>query len=135
MPATVASAPPLCEYALDLAMAKVLAPKAPELMAFVITEAGSERQLHEFATDTAGRSAAAARYFLRTVTDVDRAVLVWDGYVTSLGKRTDAVLAEHFETGAAVSRIVGRRYRPAALFRPAVPLGGTVEVGEGHPLF
>ncbi|MBI5161501.1 MAG: hypothetical protein HY996_08850 [Micrococcales bacterium] len=135
MPATVVSAPPLSEYALDLAMAKVLEPRAPELMAFVITETGTERQLHEFANSTPGQSAAAARYFLRTVTGADRAVVVWDGYVTSLGKRTDAVLAEHSEAGAASSRIVGRRYRPAALFRPAVPLGCTVDVGEGHPLF
>ena len=139
MPLTAVAAPPLCEYALDLAMEKVLAPKSPGLAAFVVTETdlatGAEREVHEFVTDTPGRSAGAARYFLRTVTGVDRAVLVWDGVVSHLGKRTDAVLAEHSETGAAQSRIVARRYRPGGLFRPAVPLGCTIEVGEGHPLF
>lgn len=135
VPALALDAPPLSDYALDLAMERVLARRAPSLSAFVVTERGGERELHEFPTEGAGRSASLARYHLRTLVDVDRAVLVWDGYVMCSGKRVDAVLAEHCEFGAEASTIVARRYRPAGRFRAALPLGVTIEVGEGHPLF
>jgi hypothetical protein len=128
------SAPELSEVALDRAIGLALESKSG-MSAFVITERGGQRELHEFTTERPGQSIGAARFFLRASTGLDRAVIAWDGYVMSLGKRTDAVLAEFSERGAAESTIVARRYRPASLLRKPVALAGTVHVGEGHPLF
>lgn len=135
VPLAALQAPPLSDYALDLAMERVLVRRAPSLRAFVVTETAGSRELLEFPAELPGRSASIVRYHLRTLTRTDRAVLVWDGYVYSSGKRVDAVLAEHCEWGADASVIVARRYRPGGRFRGPLPLGGTIEVGEGHPLF
>lgn len=135
VPSAVVSVPDLSEFGLGRAMDLVLASPAG-FPAFVITECGGERRLHEFTTERPGQSVATARYFLRTIERIDRAVLIWDGYVTSLGKRIDAVLAEYSEAGSEVSIVSARRYRPGNLLRRgAVPIGDTIAVGEGHPLF
>jgi hypothetical protein len=128
------TAPALTEHALEQGVERVLAAKTG-MPAFVITERAGMRELHEFATERTGQSAGAARFFLRSSADLDRAVIVWDGYVMSMGKRIDAVLAEYTERGAAESVITACRYRPASLLRKAAALPGIVHVGEGHPLF
>jgi hypothetical protein len=128
------TAPELTEVALDRAIGLVLASRSG-MAAFVITERDGHRELHEFTTERTGQSIGAARFFLRASNGLDRAVIAWDGYVSSTGRRTDAVLAEFTERGAAESTILARRYRPASMLRKAVALPGTVHVGEGHPLF
>lgn len=126
--------PVLAEYALDHALSEVVDSRT-SVVPFVITEQHGERRMHRFETPYSGQSTAAARYFLRANTEIDRAVLVWDGFVTIAGRRMDAVMAEYCEAGSDFSTITARRYRPARMFSAPLAIGETILVGEGHPLF
>ena len=71
------------------------------LLPFIVTEVGSELRLRRFAAPTLEAGLANARQTLRSEGPFDRATLVWDGYYTSGGQKSDAVLIEAFEAGEA----------------------------------
>lgn len=123
----------LADVALDRAMTEILGGQTP-FVPFVLAERAGERTFHRFATERLEQSTGAARHFLRASTGFDRALLCWDSYVTTSGKLEDAVLVEVSESGAQSSTIFARRYR-TRLLRSTIAVDGTIEVGEGHPLF
>lgn len=134
MPQLSPDAQELAYVGLERGMQMIVTP-GETLTAFVITEHGVERRLHEFDTENAGKAASMARYFLRSAEGVERAVVVWDGVVRKPNGTTDAVLAEVYVAGEAHSELFAQCYRPGSRLRAARPLGEILELGSGHPLF
>lgn len=134
MPHLTPDAEELAQVGLERGM-QMLATPGQRLTAFVITEHGVERRLHEFDTGNAGRAASMARYFLRSTEGIERAVVVWDGVVRKPSGPVDAVLAEVYVAGEQGSEIFAQCYRPGRRLRPLRATGEIMPLGSGHPLF
>jgi hypothetical protein len=93
------------------------------LFPFVITELADVVRLRRFARDTFEQGLADARAMLRGEGPFDRATVVWDGYYTKDGSRSDAILVEAYEVGAQHGLFFAQPY---AFAGPATDLAESV---------
>jgi hypothetical protein len=91
-------------------------------------------ELTRFVSDTLeeGREQANAH---AAESSADRVGVVYDGYLTVEGERSDAIFIEAQERGATSSVIFAQRYRPGGRFKKFNAIGNAAFVGEGERLF
>jgi hypothetical protein len=61
--------------------------------------------------------------------------VVYDGYLTVAGERSDAIFVEAQERGSTASVIFAQRYRPGGRFKKFNTIGNAAFVSEGDGLF
>ncbi len=88
------------------------------LIPFVITERNGERALARYVDETLEAGLARAIASIKANPKVaERAVLVYDGYLTlPNGDRFDAIYAEAIEAGDVVT-VMAQRYKPKRMLR------------------
>jgi hypothetical protein len=109
--------------------------QAGQLTPFVVTEVAGERRLSRFAAERLEEGLAYARAFAREADDAQRVAVVYDGYLTLAGERSDAVYVEAQERGAETAVVLAQRYRPAGRFKKFATIGNPGLLGPGDPLF
>lgn len=104
------------------------------LIPYVASETPVGLELTRFVSDTLeeGREQAQAH---AATSDADRVAVVYDGYLTVEGQRSDAIFVEAQERGATPSVIFAQRYRPGGRFKKFNTIGNAAFVGEGDGLF
>jgi len=80
---------------------------------FVVTEVDGERHLQRFVGSTLDESIEAAVAAIRAAPPGSRSVLVYDGYLTVQGQRSDGIFAELRDEHGVT--ILAQRYRPKRL--------------------
>ena len=104
------------------------------LTPFVIIEREGDRSLVRFHADTLDDSVAQAiaKLTVEPITEGDRSVLVYDGYLTTPETgRMDAIFAEALEADGTVT-IFAQRYKPKARLRSFETIGNPALVpGKG----
>jgi hypothetical protein len=120
----------LAFFALDHGIDSVHA--GGQLIAFAVIETDRGRELARFATERLEEGPAAARKRVANTEDAIRAAVVYDGYLTIEGDRTDAVFVEAYERGAPTTLVFAQRYRTAPRFET---IGNAAFVDEEEPLF
>lgn len=109
-------------------------PPRGALMPFALVEGPNGRQLHRAVADRLEEMVAGARHIVATAGNLTRAVVVWDGYLTVEGRRTDAIFVEAYEGGAAGGILIGQPYGSTGLLKKKkVPLGGGGIVARDRP--
>jgi hypothetical protein len=107
------------------------------LVPFTIIEGEpGERSLQRYVSETLEDGLAQARAALaRELHTADRAALVFDGYVTRDGRRSDAVVVQVFERGAETGRALGQRCQPKERRRQAFEtIGNPADLGPVESL-
>ena len=104
------------------------------LIPYVASETPVGLELTRFVSDTLeeGREHANAH---AAESNADRVGVVYDGYLTVEGERSDAIFVEAQERGATSSVIFAQRYRPGRRFKKFNTIGNAAFVGEGEGLF
>jgi hypothetical protein len=104
------------------------------LIPFVMSETVEGRELTRFVSETledgreqAKRHASASR--------ADRVGVVYDGYLTVEGERSDSIFVEAQERGTDSSVIFAQRYRPRGRLRKFSTVGNAAFTGQGEGLF
>jgi hypothetical protein len=107
-----------------------------QLLPFVVTEDGDgERGFARYIEETLEGSLTLARTGVRG-SGAKRAVLVYDGFSTQKGERSQTVLLEAYEIGAPDAIVVGQRYKPrGAPTERFEVIGNPAELGTSEPLF
>ena len=130
-PAPSDAARALAAFGLQHAIASIR--RGGPLIPIVLSETESSRDLDRYLSDRLEDSVEAARVGAST-SAADRVVLLYDGYLTRDGVRTDAIFAESHERGDDVSQVFARRYGTGGLLRRVRPTGELVELGTAAPL-
>lgn len=60
-----------------------------------------------------------------------RAVVVYDGYATLEGRRSDAIFAHGRSVAPEQTHLLAQRYRPAGFLRPFKTIGNAAYLGDG----
>jgi hypothetical protein len=107
------------------------APLAP----FAIVERPDGRDLHRFQGETVEESQKRARDHIRASQGTKRAAVAWPEKVTLGRRRTDAVLVEAYEDGAAVSFVFAQCYRRGGRLKKFTTIGEAELAGTAEPLF
>jgi hypothetical protein len=104
------------------------------LIPYVASETPVGLELTRFVSDTLeeGREQANAH---AAESSADRVGVVYDGYLTVEGERSDAIFVEAQERSATSSVIFAQRYRPGGRFKKFNAIGNAAFVGEGEGLF
>jgi hypothetical protein len=104
------------------------------LIPYVISETPVGLELTRFASETleGGREQAKAH---AATSSADRVGVVYDGYLTVEGERSDAIFVEAQERGTEPSVIFAQRYRPGKRFKKFQTIGNAAYVDEGDGLF
>ncbi|MGH2446105.1 MAG: hypothetical protein ACRDGD_08720 [Candidatus Limnocylindria bacterium] len=101
------------------------------LIPLTVTEASGERSLQRFVAERVEESVAHAAASAKATPLTSQVVLVYDGFLTHGGLRTDAIFAEVRE-GPEVAIMV-QRYRPKKLLRRFETVGEpTLIAGPGQ---
>ena len=92
----------------------------------------NEKRVHRFAAETLEEGLASGRAWLAQLpAEVEIAALLYDGYLTLSGERTDAVYLEVHQRGRAASGCLAQRYRPGS---PPDIIGNPGDCGDRPPL-
>lgn len=118
----------LASFALAHAVRSVV-PEGGPLVPFSLVETGDGRALARFAGELA-EGIGHARDHVRG-SGALRAAVAWDGYLTTEGRREDAVFVEASEAGRP-SVVVAHRY--ARAWRGTKAVGPPLALGRGEPL-
>lgn len=107
------------------------------LIPFTLTEGAEGRKLARFAGGKLEVMVVMARQALAQDASPSRAVLAWDGYLTSDGKRVDALFVEAYERGAQGGILIAQPYKTTGLLKKRTHPTGQVGVIERNrpPLF
>lgn len=119
----------LGRLALEHAVRSVV-PDGGPLIPFAIVESAEGRSLQRFVGELA-ECHQRSRDHVRAAAGATCAAIAWDGYLTSEGRREDAVFVEAGEPGSA-SVIWAHRYRETP--EGTLAVGGPVVVGSGPPM-
>jgi hypothetical protein len=104
------------------------------LIPLVMSEAPDGRRLERFIADFLEEGIRLAREHLAS-TQPTRAVLVYDGFLTLDGVRTDALFAESFVRGDKESFRFAQRYTRQGIRRRNRALGNSAYLGTEPPLY
>lgn len=100
---------------------------------FAVVGSAEELRLHRFVAETLEDGLDRGRVWLAQLpSEVDRAALAFDGYLTKDGERFDAIYVEVHERGAAKSGAIAQRYSPGPA--PVQLIGNPADVGDRDPL-
>jgi hypothetical protein len=106
-----------------------------QLLPFVVVEdQGGTRGFSRYIEETLEGSLSLARSGVRE-SGALRAVLVYDGFSTQKGERSQTVLLEAYEGGAADAVVIGQRYKPPEPEERFAVVGNPAELGTSEPLF
>jgi hypothetical protein len=105
------------------------------LVPFAILERPDGRDLHRFQGETSEESKKRARDHVRASQGTKRAAVAWPEKVTLGRRRTDAVLVEAYEDGAAVSFVFAQCYRKGGRLKKFATIGEAELAGTAEPLF
>lgn len=117
----------LAIFALDHGVASI--ERGGPLIPMLIAETGGTRTLDRFVAERLDEALALARDAARS-TSADRFVVVYDGYLTVDGRRSDAVYAEVAERDEPVTHLFVHRYAPAGLRRRNRSVGSAAYLGS-----
>jgi hypothetical protein len=104
------------------------------LIPYVVSETPVGLELTRFVSDTLEQGREQAKAHAAT-SDADRVGVVYDGYLTVEGERSDAIFVEAQERGATPSVIFAQRYRPGGRFKKFNTIGNVAFVDEGDGVF
>jgi len=107
-----------------------IVPDGGPLIPFTLLETAGGRSLNRFMTEELSEGIARARAAIRE-SGALRAAVAWDGYLTSEGRREDALFVEASDAGQP-SVVLAHRYLPTQQGAEAV--GEPFVVGHGAPL-
>ena len=105
------------------------------LVPFAIVERPDGRDLHRFQGETLEECQKRARDHVRASQGTKRAAVGWPEKVTLGRRRTDAVLVEAYEDGAAVSFVFAQCYRRGGRLKKFATIGEAELAGTAEPLF
>jgi hypothetical protein len=105
------------------------------LVPFAILERPDGRDLHRFQGETSEESRKRARDHVRASQGTKRAAVAWPEKVTLGRRRTDAVVVEAYEDGAAVSFVFAQCYRKGGRLKKFATIGEAELAGTAEPLF
>jgi hypothetical protein len=106
-----------------------------QLSPFAVIEEGRERTLVRAHDDTLDGALAWLRQHIRDRSELERAAVAFDGFLTVDGRRTEAVLVEAYERGAE-GLVLAQRYewRGRGRRRRFEAIGNPAVVGATQPL-
>lgn len=104
------------------------------LIPFVISETAKGLELTRFVSETLEEGRAQAKKHVSS-SEADRVAVVYDGYLTVEGERSDAVFVEAQERGTESSVIFAQRYRLGGRIRKFSTVGNAAFTGNGGGLF
>jgi hypothetical protein len=103
------------------------------LVPFVLTEDKRGRVLRHFTGDELENALEQAYDFVRQGgSDFDRMVVVYDGYLTVEGHRTDAIYALGYVPGMSETFLFAQRYSAGAPGQIFSTLGNAAYLGQGN---
>lgn len=118
----------LVNEAMDLGIASA---KEGGITPFVLIKSGEKEKLIRYVADTFEESVAKAKIALSTAHRTQEfRVLVYDGYITVDGERSDAVLIEGQEIANDYAVCWAARYKPRGFMRSFSLIGDVLFVGR-----
>ena len=104
------------------------------LIPFVISETPKGQELTRFVSETLKEGREQAKQHASS-SEADRVAVVYDGYLTAEGERSDAVFVEAQERGTESSVIFAQHYRAGSRLRKFSTIGNAVFSGRAEGLF
>lgn len=103
------------------------------LIPLVLAESPAGRNGHRFLAESLEVGLEQAKQFVADDTAWDRAVLAYDGYLTTGDGRHDAIYVMAWDRGSATACAMAHRYVPGDEGRPLERMGNPVYLGSAPP--